>query len=363
MSTPTNLDCLDNCELTRGDSIGLAFVSQASLISCIAVITLFFLIIRNVLRYRKNKKLRLIQEPLDVYMLSLFISDLLQAIGNGMGAKWAHDGIVRTGGYCTAQGVIEQGTHSRTIAICVVALIWIYIIVFVATEIGINGGTDYITATPYWCWVSWRFGKARVWGEYVWLWITLGVSTGLYVPLFLWNRGNLAVDSKYWWKVEVHLHPRSESEYDDEKGKSFRKRPGLPSLAILAYPLIYCILVLPLSVVRWITFHHHQLPPAATFAVIFLFSLSGAANVILLLSTRPNLLLFGERMEDMGGGDGRAPSPSLAGSYGPNGRRESQDLEMAQSGGARTRVMSNGRLNDSSESGWDMPAVNADARA
>ena len=39
---------------------------------------------------------------------SLFVFDLLQAIGGILHIKWAHDGIVATGHYCTAQGIIQQ---------------------------------------------------------------------------------------------------------------------------------------------------------------------------------------------------------------------------------------------------------------
>jgi hypothetical protein len=33
---------------------------------------------------------------------------MLQAIGGILNVKWAHNGIVTTGHYCTAQGIVEQ---------------------------------------------------------------------------------------------------------------------------------------------------------------------------------------------------------------------------------------------------------------
>jgi hypothetical protein len=39
---------------------------------------------------------------------SLFVFDLLQAIGGVLNIRWAHNGIVTTGYYCTAQGIVEQ---------------------------------------------------------------------------------------------------------------------------------------------------------------------------------------------------------------------------------------------------------------
>jgi hypothetical protein len=36
--------------------------------------------------------------------LSLLIADLVQAVGTIMDIRWIHKGIVRVGGFCTAQG-------------------------------------------------------------------------------------------------------------------------------------------------------------------------------------------------------------------------------------------------------------------
>jgi hypothetical protein len=51
-------------------------------------------------------------------------------------------------------------------------------------------------------------------------------------------------------------------------------------------------MVIPDSVFRWLLFSHKSVPSAATFFGIILFSLSGAINVLLFLTTRPHLLLF-----------------------------------------------------------------------
>jgi hypothetical protein len=64
------------------------------------------------------------------------------------------------------------------------------------------------------------------------------------------------------------------------------------------YPLMYSVLVLPLSAVRWMTFYQANhgggmpISAAATFGVIAIYELSGAFNVILLFTTRSDVLLF-----------------------------------------------------------------------
>ena len=40
--------------------------------------------------------------------LSLFVYDLLQSVGGILSIRWAHDGIITSGPYCTAQGIIKQ---------------------------------------------------------------------------------------------------------------------------------------------------------------------------------------------------------------------------------------------------------------
>jgi len=59
-----------------------------------------------------------------------------------------------------------------------------------------------------------------------------------------------------------------------------------------SYPLAYSLVVLPLSVARWLMFSHHNVPSATLFFGLTMFNLSGAINVFLFLIIRPQLLLF-----------------------------------------------------------------------
>lgn len=74
----------------------------------------------------------------------------------------------------------------------------------------------------------------------------------------------------------------------------------LADLTLLSssYPIVFTVLVLPLSIVRFKTSFSagaadkHNIPDAATFAVQFIYSLSGAVNVALFLTTRSGLLFL-----------------------------------------------------------------------
>ena len=62
--------------------------------------------------------------------------------------------------------------------------------------------------------------------------------------------------------------------------------------ALPSYPLAYSLMIIPLSVSRWLQFNHKSVPSAAVFLSEIMFSLSGAVNVLLFLIVRPHLLLF-----------------------------------------------------------------------
>ncbi|PPQ83623.1 hypothetical protein CVT25_006308 [Psilocybe cyanescens] len=342
-SIHTTLHCL-----TRGESIGLTvnileyinLGASAGIISLVAVAYVWTIIARNVFRlhFKSSTNMergRIFQEPTDLLMFSLFSADVLQAIGAVMDVKWVHDGRVQIGHFCNAQGIVQQlgetgvaiatltiaaytfigiwlgkGVRSMRITTIVVSITWLFVILMVTLGNTLNRGADksrFQAPTPYWCWISKDYLQLRIWGEYFWFWITLLFSIVVYVPLYLWSRGNIVFDDDFWWK----LHWQCADVNADPSLRGIRRR----SLIMLLYPLVYCILILPLSVVRWIGFvqeshgGENRISATSTLAVTALYGLSGACNVILLLTTRPESVLFGKRPYVS---VGRAPSLVLS---------------------------------------------------
>jgi len=291
--------------LSHGQTIGLALIAEASFISLAALIVIFVLIWRNVRRYRRalpNGGWKLFRVPADIYMLSLFLYDVLQAMGGILDVRWAHKGIVTVGPYCTAQGVIQQigqlgvalltliftvhtfvvalwsvGFRARRFAFGIVVLASL----FVALWVGIGNGIhkNLVVPTPYWCWIGPDYQVERLGGEYIWIWLALFASVIMYIPLYFWTKGRLSIDPKKWYKFRL----------DKPDGVYPLRRAAL---GMLLYPLAYSLMVLPLSIVRWSLFNHKKVSSAATFFGVTLFNLSGAINVLLFLIVRPQLLLF-----------------------------------------------------------------------
>ena len=71
----------------------------------------------------------------------------------------------------------------------------------------------------------------------------------------------------------------------------------------IRYPVVYCVLILPLSVVRWIAFRQvatageSHISAVAIFIVSILFSLSGVLNTVMFLLTRARFFLPRKRAE------------------------------------------------------------------
>ncbi|KAL0956613.1 hypothetical protein HGRIS_002749 [Hohenbuehelia grisea] len=331
--------------LTRGQSIGLVLVAESGFISLISVLWVFVIIFRNLRRHvRQNDEATIWNmklAPMDIFMLSLFSADLVQALGAVMDIKWINDGKVETGQFCTAQGVIQQlgetGVAITTLVIAVwtfigvwwridsgatrvasfvMVIVWTFVILLVVITSVVHRDKSqlYEVPTPYWCWIGKHHTGLRLGGEYIWLWITLGVSFLVYIPLFFWSRGNISVDEDFWCRASFH---RSKDVDEKERRASF---------AMIAYPLIYSLLVLPLSIGRWIS---SPISAAATLTVVAIYGLSGASNVLLLLITRPSSKLFGHARPDYEGRDTGTRAPDMSGLHGVH----SHDGQLAAKGG------------------------------
>jgi len=152
----------------------------------------------------------------------------------------------------------------------------------------------YATPTPYWCWIGQNYNKERIAGEYVWFWLTLFISIILYLPLFLLHL-SIIEPGTAWYSPSI---PEQSEALEEDEGGDYqveskalsRTPPGL--WTAIVYPMVYCVLILPFSAVRWITFRQvatageSHISAVATFFVSIVFSLSGVLNAVMYLLTR-----------------------------------------------------------------------------
>ncbi|KAF8529613.1 hypothetical protein BU17DRAFT_36454, partial [Hysterangium stoloniferum] len=245
------------------------------------------------------------------HQAALLFFDFFQGVGKVFSVKWLDDGLVQCGGYCTAQGMVQQigetGVAQSTLAIAVHTFIIIFFregakavrtsvivvisigffaLVFPAIGAGVfrDGDSRYILPIPYWCWVSRKHIWAQVAGEYIWMWLSAFVSLAVYIPLYLQLAGyiNPTWTGNHWWQFRI----------ERSKKQGILASSGPDILTELhchdRYPISYFFLVLPDSVVRWITFlDAANSPSSATFFATSVFGLSGLVNVALLYFGRP----------------------------------------------------------------------------
>jgi len=125
----------------------------------------------------------------------------------------------------------------------------------------------------------------------------------LYIPLFLlhFNWVKPGVPSR-WYLPRVDVSPQAE-EGESPEGENVAN--GIPSYpagvlsrrdpklwSAILYPILYFIVVLPLSVVRFINFHRpNRRRPIETFIVINIYTLSGVFNALLYRLTRADFFI------------------------------------------------------------------------
>ncbi|EJD41547.1 hypothetical protein AURDEDRAFT_90248 [Auricularia subglabra TFB-10046 SS5] len=246
-------------------------------------------------------------------MISLLLSDMLQAVGALLNIHHISLGRTECSPLCTAQGALKAlGETSAAMATLTITLhtfcviffhwtppeghliptivitaIWLYVFLYVGLALALHRapGAEFFQPVPFWCWVSAQYPKHRIFAEYFWLWLSAFSAVLLYVPLFFFVRGNIEVDPQRPWVITFHRFSRT------RRGVTFNR--VRQSVKMLLYPMVYIIVVLPLSVTRWIAFTHHRLPAVWTFVGIVPFHLSGLGNVLLLILTRPSILVFG----------------------------------------------------------------------
>ncbi|KAH9004330.1 hypothetical protein EDB86DRAFT_2165276 [Lactarius hatsudake] len=95
--------------LTFGNRIGVFILAEISAVSACAVTILLAYIAYSAISIRSGARRRWrIESPVHLFLLNQLVCDLIQALGGLMNMKWAFDGTVHSGSFCTAQGLIKQ---------------------------------------------------------------------------------------------------------------------------------------------------------------------------------------------------------------------------------------------------------------
>ncbi|KAF8508131.1 hypothetical protein JB92DRAFT_2955067 [Gautieria morchelliformis] len=315
LATTTTTHPYANCD-TR---IGVSFIAQSACLSCVAVVSLLSYVACNAFRNRRSPQWHFIRSHLDLYLLGLLMSDLVQAIAGTMDIRWISKSGVFEGRFCTAQGILEQlvfklgdvgaiAAHTFaelilrwkeppnfTIPLVVLALYGIFLALITGVGFVVHRNSDYFGDTTYWCWIKKSFIGEGIGLEYAWLWTAGTLNLFLYVPVFLALKHIIVVEpTSTCFRYRVKWTTKEERLI--ARGQAAPVNPR----RMLYYPAVYLVTTLPISLARIPGFvSSTQVPFAVTAVSGVLFSASGLFNVIVYTTTRPALLRSSGRAADV----------------------------------------------------------------
>jgi len=244
------------------------------------------------------------------YFVSLLTSNVLQAAGTSMNAKWVLDREVEEGAFCTLQAATKQAGNVGMALWSFVLAGHIFNLLFLRWKctlrgllITLLGGWfsiaiivsigplavqkqslgPYFGPSGYWCWITAEYPREQTFLEYFFEFLSAGVSFMLYTIILLRVRGNIIRVGGHY---KLRFVPRGE-RWQLAIHRDFIDTSMLEVAARMVwYPVAYGIMLLPVSLARLIEFGGRAVPFWAVMLADFIFNLQGLVNVILLLSTR-----------------------------------------------------------------------------
>ncbi|KAI0827070.1 hypothetical protein BC628DRAFT_1318954 [Trametes gibbosa] len=244
------------------------------------------------------------------FFASLLIANILQAVGTLMNGKWAMHRTVVSGPFCRVQGGIKQAGNvamalwSFTLSLHVFMLLfsrvaitrtlsWLllftgwYMIIFIvvigpaAFETPQRG--PYFGPTGFWCWITSEYPRQQFYLEYFLEFLSAVFSFFLYTAVLLRVRGNLVKTSGRW---NLRFVPHGERWVLAIRRDAVDGYMMHIAARMVWYPVAYTVLLIPVTIARFIMFSGRDVPFRATIFADFVFNLQGFVNVILLLTTR-----------------------------------------------------------------------------
>ncbi|KAI8985029.1 hypothetical protein BD414DRAFT_418174 [Trametes punicea] len=273
----------------------------AGVVSCVAVVPV---LVVTKWRCHHLRNTRVVP-----FLVSLLIANLVQAIGTLINGKWVTDHTVADGHLCRTQGGIKQAGNvatalwSLTLSLHVFMLLFsrvalsrnlswgllgsgwclvVFVVIIGPAAIQTPSRGTYFGPAGYWCWITERYPREQFFLEYFFEFVSAGLSLLLYTAVLLRVRGNLVRTSGRW---HVRFVPHGERWVLAIRRDAVDSSMMGVASRIVWYPVAYAILLLPVTITRFVAFSGHDVPFRATIFSDFVFNLQGLVNVVLLLAT------------------------------------------------------------------------------
>ncbi|KAK4651699.1 hypothetical protein QC762_601180 [Podospora pseudocomata] len=275
-----------------------------------------------------------------VLVYNLLLADIHQASAFLLNAVWlGRDGIIVHTPACWAQGwLVSTGDLSSSCFITAIAVhtylavvrnytppqravyatvigLWVFNYLaaglgVIITRNGADGGGLYVRAAA-WCWINIHYETHRLALHYLWIFVSLFLTSALYISVFLSLRAKSHTESRL-----TRSQPKPLPSNQQQK-------------AFLLYPLIYIICTLPLALGRIATMAGAHVPISYFCTAGALIASNGWLDVLLWGVTRHRLIFTegGIDSEESGIGSFGVPELGMGGWRGsgiirtPVGRR------------------------------------------
>ncbi|KAI1858496.1 uncharacterized protein JN550_012629 [Neoarthrinium moseri] len=212
----------------------------------------------------------------------------------GTSACWAQGWFISTGDLAASCFISAIAVHTFLIVIkgyrppqwalyLTIACLWIFvyalgIIGILITQNGQAAGGLYVRAAA-WCWMNVRYENLRLWLHYFWIFLSLFLTSGLYILIFfsLRRRGTPHLPS--------HSRAPSSSTARADASEIGGSRPGF-----LVYPLIYVLCTAPLALGRIATMSGRDVSVAYFCFAGSMIASNGWLDVLLFSWTRSTII-------------------------------------------------------------------------
>ncbi|KAF9514279.1 hypothetical protein BS47DRAFT_1485150 [Hydnum rufescens UP504] len=273
---------------------GILLLAEVGVVSFVAVTILLAITTRHAIKHYRlyggwGPEDSSLQPVSLLFFIAMFM-DSIQAMGSILTARWAFDGKVTEGSYCTSQAVLKQfgndGASWFTIAVAVMTfvqtvfpgvlsrsrarqlaaamIILIFLFLFLMIVIPSTTIPHYYGNTGAWCWItdtSVEASRLKIGSEYAYFWLAATVTFVLY--------GTIVVK---WLR-------QATAERD--------RRLLRDAISMGWYPIAYTAEIFPISLVRFLQWRPAGHRPQHGWVILaaILFASSGAVNVLLWLLT------------------------------------------------------------------------------
>ncbi|KAI0315570.1 hypothetical protein OF83DRAFT_1173684 [Amylostereum chailletii] len=244
------------------------------------------------------------------YLFSLLLSNALQAIGTLINVQWVVDGGVSGGMLCRAQGGVKQAGNVGTALWSFMLALHAFNLLFLrrpSTKLGnrltlgigwaavalvvVLGPAalqtpakgPYFGPSGFWCWITHAYPYEQLFLEYFFVRPPLfapvppprasHIAFFLYAALLLRVRGNIRRTADGKWSLRWVAPGES---WKLGLARDYVDQSLLRITAVVVWhPVAYTVLVLPITVTRFISFAGRNVPSSATFLADLIYGLGG----------------------------------------------------------------------------------------